>query len=329
MLILLACCGGIAFGADVIQTNTPHVWPSPPDAPRIVFVRSITQPADAGVKQSGLKRFANWISGASVGNEKFSKPFGLAVDEQDNLCLTDTGANVAGWLDRPARSWRRWDRAGDLRFSAPVSVAKKADVVFVADSALGMVVAFDPSGKVRFRINHDLERPTGLAISGNRLFVADAQQHCLVSFDLNGRFLAKFGRRGAEAGEFNFPTHVAADAAGHLFVTDSMNSRVQVLDAAGIFQNQIGSAGDTSGHLSRPKGVAVDTFGHIYVVDAGFDNVQIFDRAGRLLLSFGQSGQGEGEFWLPNGIAIGRDNQIYVADSYNRRVQVFKYVGQE
>src|SRR4051812_39857319 len=266
VVALVAVCSS-SFAAD---TNTARVWPPPPDAPRIVYVQSITQPADAGVRQSRLKRFSNWVTGGNAGNEKFAKPFGIALDDKGNLCLTDTGANAISCFDPAAKRWQHWERAGDVRFSAPVAVARKGNVLFVADSALGTVVAFDTDGKPRFRIKHDLERPSGLVISNDRLFVADSQQHCIVSFDLKGKLLSKFGRRGIGPGEFNFPTHLAADGEGHLFVTDSINSRVQVFDAAGKFQAQIGSAGDTSGHFSRPKGVAVDTFGHIYVVDAGF-----------------------------------------------------------
>jgi DNA-binding beta-propeller fold protein YncE len=323
-LLIPAFGGAISWAAD-----SSLVWPAAPGTPRIAYVRSIAQPADAGAKQSGLKRFANWVSGAETGNEQFTKPFGIAVDDQGNLCLTDTGANSVSCFDQSTRRWRRWDRAGEIRFASPVAVARKGSLIFVADSALGIVIAFDTGGKLRFRIDHDLERPSGLALSGERLFVADAQQHRVAVFDLNGKFLSRFGRRGAGPGEFNFPTHLATDREGRLFVTDSMNHRVQVFDAAGQFQTQIGTAGDTSGHFGRPKGVAVDTFGHVYVADAAFDNLQIFDGAGRFLLDLGGSGQGPGEFWLPNGVAIDGNNQIYVADSYNRRVQVFKYLGEK
>ena len=104
---------------------------------------------------------------------------------------------------------------------------------------------------------------------------------------------------GNGPGEFNFPTHIAADRQGDLYVTDSMNSRIVRLDPEGRFKNQIGAQGDGPGHFSRPKGVAVDTFGHVYVMDAVFDNIQIFDREGQYLLALGELGSEPGQFWLP------------------------------
>lgn len=324
--LLAAVC--IGWSAEA-QTNSNRVWPAPPDALRIVYVRSLLQPSDAGATQSGFRRFANWLNGGSKGNEAFSKPFGIAVDDLGNLCLTDTGANTVSLYDEQKKQWHRWEEINKVRFSAPVAIAKKGGNIFVADSGLAAIVVFDASGKLLFRIDHNLERPSGLAIHGNRLWVTDSQQHCVAGFDLRGKFISKFGKRGTGQGEFNFPTHIAADSEGRLYVTDSMNNRVQVFDPEGRFQSQIGSVGDGPGYFSRPKGVAVDSFGHVYVIDALFNNIQIFDHMGRLLLDFGEPGSGVGEFSLPNGIAISHDNQIFVSDGYNHRVQVFRYVGQQ
>jgi len=168
LALLLTWCSWAAFGTEAGTANLMPVWPAAPETPRIAFARSIAQPADAGAKQSSFRRMANWISGARTGNETFAKPFSVAVDDQGGLCLTDTGANTVSWFSPRTKRWQRWDRAGDIRFSSPVAVAKKGAALFVADSALGMVLAFDTDGKLRFRIDHDLERATGLAISGDR-----------------------------------------------------------------------------------------------------------------------------------------------------------------
>jgi DNA-binding beta-propeller fold protein YncE len=305
------------------------VWPPPPDDPRVAFIQHIVTPEDVGARVSGLRRFANWITGADKGKESLSKPFGVALDELDNLCITDTGANVVCYFDHKQKQWYRWDRIGEIRFASPVAVAKRGNAIFVADSALGRVIVFDTSGKLLFQISRGLERPSGLATSGERLFVADSQAHDVAIFDLQGNFISRFGGRGAGPGEFNFPTHVAADSRGQVFVTDSMNSRVQVFDTSGNFQRQFGGLGDGRGHFSRPKGLATDTSGRVYVIDALFGNFQVFDPDGRLLLDVGRPGSEPGEFWLPNGIAISRDNRIFVADAYNSRIQVLKYVGRE
>jgi DNA-binding beta-propeller fold protein YncE len=311
------------------RAASAFAWPPPPAEACIVYVRSISRPADIGVKPTALKRLASWLSGGPQQSNDLEKPFGLALDDAGNLLVTDTGASAVICLDWTRKKWLRWEQVGKTHFASPVAVARYRDTIFVADSALGKVVAFDERGRLRFEISRELERPCGLALLGDRLYIADSQRQQIVLYDARGGFISKFGQRGLGPGQFNFPSHLAADGQNHLYVTDSLNYRVQVLDATGVCQGVIGSAGDAAGHFSRPKGVALDTSGHVYVVDALFDNVQIFDSQARLLLDWGGTGSAPGQFWLPNGIAIGRDNQIYVADSCNHRIQVFKYTGKQ
>jgi len=303
------------------------VWPPAPDEPRVEFVRTISTPVDIGQTPSFFRRIGNWITGDTDHSRDLRKPFGIALDETGNLCLTDTGNSSVCYLDLVHKQWRRWDTVGKIHFKTPVAVARRNRIFYVADSELGRVIAFGDNGKLLFQIAEPLKRPSGITIAGDNLVVADSQLHSVFVFDLQGRLRSRFGRRGTGDGEFNYPTHVSTDGHGRLFVTDSLNCRVQIFGVDGKFISSIGSGGDTSGHFARPKGVASDSFGHIYVADAVFDNIQIFDQSGRLLLNVGDTGTRAGQFGLPNGIAINADNQIYVADCYNHRVQVLKYVG--
>ena len=313
--------------ASVRRHQARAVWPPPPAEPRVAFVRDISRPADIGAKPSAFGRMANWITGVGQNQGRLDKPFGLALDDEGNLLVTDTGANAVCCLDFARKKWTRWEAVDKTRFRSPVAVARRGNTLFVADSALGKVLAFDEKGRLQFEITAELERPSGLALASDKLFISDSQRHHVVVCDLHGKFVSKFGSRGSGPGEFNFPTHVGTDAAGLVYVTDSLNHRVEVFDAEGRFQRSIGSVGDGPGHFSRPKGVAVDSAGHAYVVDGLFDNVQVFDAQGRLLMNWGEAGPGPGQFWLPNAIVISRGDEIYVADSFNCRIQVFRYTG--
>lgn len=324
------CFGGLAClaqfaGAAPVKTNSAPAWPPPPAAPRVIYSRAISSPADIGVKAPFLTRFADWITGTGRDQGKLSKPFGLALDDAGRILITDTGDNSVSLLDLAGKKWTRWESVGKVRFKSPVAIAVSGPNIFVADSVLGTVIAFNAKGKLQFEITRELERPSGLAVQGDRLFVADAQRHQVCVFSVRGDFISKFGRRGVANGEFNYPTHLSVDDARQVYVTDSLNNRVQVFDADGKFLRTFGSAGDGPGYFSRPKGIAVDRDGHVHVVDAVFDNVQIFDAQGRLLLDWGEPGAGAGQFWLPNAIAISRGNEIYVADSHNHRIQTFRY----
>ena len=325
--LLFALAGLLNATALATPAAEQLVWPPPPNPTRIRFVQSITGPADLGIRRSFFGRAFGFITGQSQ-RVVLARPFGVALDDAENLLVADTVARTVFWFDMIHKKFQRWDKVGPYRLDSPVAVAGHKARFYVADSALPGILAFNVKGELKFAVTNGLDRPAGLLIMGEKLFVADAGAHCLAVFDLNGHPLTRLGQRGTAAGEFNFPTHLAADANGHLLVSDAGNSRVQILDPAGRPLGVVGSVGDGSGHFSRPKGVAADSFGHIYVADAMLDNLQIFNQEGQLLLRFGTTGQQPGEFWLPSGIAISRNNRIYVADAYNRRVQIFQYVSQ-
>lgn len=310
------------------ETNN-LAWPPPPAEPYIVFVRTISGPRDIGVRGSLFSRIGNALTGVGKDAKKMDRPFGLTLDDANNLVVTDTSANSVDYLDLAAKKWLHFTSSGGQPFASPVTAVHHGKNFFVADSAAGKVIAFDEKGKEQFIITNELERPAGLSILGDKLLIADSQLHHVVVCDLAGKFISKFGQRGKGEGEFNFPTHISVDDRSQIYVTDSLNHRIQIFDGTGKFIRSFGSVGDGPGHFSRPKGVAVDRSGHVYVVDAVFNNVQIFDDRGRLLLDFSEPGSELGKLCLPNAIAINSKNEIYVADAYNHRIQVFRYTGRE
>lgn len=329
-LFAMASCAFVscATSPSTHPPSTPaRVYPQAPALARLAYVQAIRVPADMGLKPSAWSRMNSWITGRGGSAPVLDKPFGLALDESANLCLTDMDTASVCYFDLTHGSFHRWNKIGDVVLQSPVAVAKQKDVFYVADSKLGLVLAFNSAGHLLHSISNQLARPAGLAVSSDRLYVADSQLHHIAVFDLSGQYLFQFGRRGIGPGEFNFPTHIALAPNGRILVTDSMNGRVEVFDSNGAFQSVIGGPGESSGHFTRPKGVACDSLGHIYVVDALFDNFQIFDSAGQFLLDVGSTGAEAGEFCLPAGIVISSDNRIFVADTYNHRVQVFKYIG--
>ena len=94
----------------------------------MALVQVISRPADAGVTVSGFSRVANWITGSEKGNEPLIKPFGLALDERDNLLITDTGANAVSYFDRTRKAWQRWQKTG----GSPSSVAATRRCVVIS-----------------------------------------------------------------------------------------------------------------------------------------------------------------------------------------------------
>ena len=52
---------------------------------------------------------------------------------------------------------------------------------------------------------------------------------------LNGRFVGKFGTRGSNLGEFNYPASLAVLSDGQIVVSDDYNHRIQILKSTLFF----------------------------------------------------------------------------------------------
>lgn len=224
-------------------------------------------------------------------DQPFARPFGIALDADENLYVVEQEKKGVNVIDRQGRSIR-----------------------FITDSSLDR-----PSGLAIDRAR----RRIYVVDTGH----TRSNEHTVKIFDLEGKLLGHIGDgKGTGQGQFLFPTYVTVDAAGNVYVTDTLNSRIQKFDAEGHFLAKVGDRGTGWGMFDKPKGVAVDTFGNLYVVDSGWGNVQIFNPKGEVLLFFGGRGQYPGMLLNPAGIAIDPKNRIYVGDYLNHRVEVYQLV---
>jgi DNA-binding beta-propeller fold protein YncE len=308
------------------RTGYLETWPEPPAPPQVGYMFSFSSARELGMKDSGWSRFLQLLTGPGKSRVKFSKPFSVAFDEAGNLCMTDSGSASVWFFDIEKKSFEVWQEVGPYRITSPTSIARSGGIFYLADSAIGSVLAFRSGKKLLKEFKEGLGRPSGVAVFGDRVYISDTEKHKIHTYNLNGELIHSMGGRGTDPGKFNFPTHLTVDTKGRLYVTDALNARVQVFDQEGNYLRSIGSAGDSSGHFGRPKAVAVDDNGRVYVPDALFDNFQIFDEEGLYLFGIGAQGSGPGEFWMPSGVATGPDNLIVIADSYNKRIQVFQYI---
>ena len=60
--------------------------------------------------------------------------------------------------------------------------------------------------------------------------VCDSKNHRVQVFDLNGKFVTKFGSEGSGRGEFNYPVSTACLSDGRIVVSDNNNHRIQIFD---------------------------------------------------------------------------------------------------
>lgn len=227
-----------------------------------------------------------------IGRKKpLTRPFGVALDGEENLYVVEQGKRQITVLDRQENIVRTITHP---RLVRPTDVA--------IDRARGRIYVADPARK-------------------------KSKEHTVKVFDLEGRFIGTIGNgKGACKGCLYFPTYVAVDGDGNIYMTSTLNARVDVFDPEGRYLKTIGGRGTVFGMFDKPKGVALDAFGNVYVVDSGWSNVQIFNQKGEVLLFFGGRGTYPGLLKNPTGIAIDKNNRIYVADYLNYRVSVYQLV---
>lgn len=304
------------------------LWPLPPQEPKIRFVDIIRGTMDFAKKPGLLDTFFG-----EEHKEIFEKPYGVTVDKEGKIYLTDIGRVWVIDLKEKGVSFLGAE-PGIGQLKNPVGVVTASDGrVFVTDTLADKVFIYK-DGKVIGIIGREGEfmGAVGLAIDeeGGLLYVSDSRKHLINIYSLNDYSkIRTMGQRGSNKGEFNYPNFITTDKEGNLYVVDSGNFRVQVFDRQGRFIKSFGSPGDSPGSFARPKGIAIDSEGHIYVVDAAFQNFQIFDSDGNILLYVGKGGIEPGQFLLPAGIAIDREDRIYVVNQTPPSLQIFEYLGKK
>jgi len=277
-----------------------------------------------------IVRLFNLITGRKTAHSRISRPVAVYAESPGDILVADQlEQSVLSMKGRKIRL-PACERKKPGNFSSLIGLCRAGNKVLFTDSRQNKVFAMDADFK-KYRVFGDtggFKQPTGIACSEatGEVWIVETGLHRISIYSKEGMFVKTIGQRGAEAGQFNYPTSIWIDKNGDAYVVDAMNFRVQIFDKTGKFITMFGELGDGSGYFARPKGIAVDQFGNIYVADAQFQVVQIFDRAGNFLYRFGSAGSEKGQFLMPEGIYIDDKNYIYVADAYNSRIQVFQLI---
>ena len=242
---------------------------------------------------------------------RFADPFGVALDREGNVYLTDGGAG-----------------------NRVRKITPEGQVTTLAGGAEGFA---DGAGA-----SASFNTPSSLAADreGN-LYVADTANNRIRKIDRVGNVstLAGDGTAGwrdgaAREAQFNGPVGVAADERGNVFVADTYNDRVRQITPDGQVKTLAG--GDSPGHadgpaassfLDTPCALAVAPNGELYVADTGNGRIRKLTPNGQIVTLPVRLG-GEGETGDPTGptldaplgLALTHDGFLYVTESGRGRV---------
>ena len=218
-----------------------------------------------------------------------SQPAGIALDQEDNVYVADTGNSRIQVFSSNGTYMSKWGQYGTT--------------------------------------NGTLRSPEGVAVdpSSGNVYVADTANNRIQVFSSNGTYMSKWGGYGTGNGSFNQPRGIALDpSSGNVYVADTANNRIQVFSSNGTYMSKWGGYGSTNGTLRSPAGIALDQEDNVYVADTGNSRIQVFSSNGTYMSRWGGSGSPEEQLRSPAGIAVDPSSgNVYVADTANNRISAF------
>ncbi len=131
--------------------------------------------------------------------------------------------------------------------------------------------------------------------------------------------------------EYNYPTGITSDGAGHLFVSDTHSDSVKIVSEDGTVSTFIDG-------LDSPMGLSFNS-GYLYIAETGKNRiikVNASDVSAKksssdieLVAGNGEEGFKDGatpeaSFSSPKGIAVAGDGTVFVADTVNSAVRLIK-----
>lgn len=209
-------------------------------------IRKITSNGTVSTLAGSSSGYTN-SSGSSA---KFNNPYGVAVDAQGNIYVSDMGNHV-------------------IRKISP-----DESVSTLAGSTKGFADGSGTSAK--------FNTPSGIAVDtqGN-VYVADAANHKIRKITPNGTVSTLAGSSsgfldatGTNA-KFDNPNGITVDTLGNVYVADNYNNKIRKITPIGEVSTLVGTddgfadGSKNTAKFNFPFGIAVDKDGNLFVADTG------------------------------------------------------------
>ena len=264
----------------------------------------------------------------SFGEQILKNPWGVAVNEQDEIAVSDVGNHKIRLFKSDGTHIKSFGGKGAQHgeFDFPSGTVYHGDNIIVAEQRNHRVQVLSRQGGYlrhfgeQGSLDHQLNLPFGLSIdSDGNIIVADRKNKLIKIFSADGQFLHKLGSEGS----FTKPYHCIQHD-NYLIVSDKGDHSIKLFDRKGNFFYKFGKKGNADGEFNEPHCMLMNKAGHLMVCDSENHRVQVFELSGKFVAKFGTEGSGMGEFNLPLSAAVLSDGKIVVPDLRNSRIQIFE-----
>ena len=268
--------------------------------------------------------------GSSWSSGKFDCPWGVAVNERNEIAVTDCSNNrvqIFSCNGKFIRSFgKKGVKKGEFKDPSGIAYLNNGNIV-VADTYNDRLQIFTERGEYLAQIgseeipDHQFNSPMGLSVDNDgNIIVADSNNKLIKIFTPSGQFLRKFG------GEYLLvdPFHcIQKDQ--YFIVSDNGDHCIKVFNTEGDFLYKFGNIGKGDGEFVEPYCLSVDKAEHLMVCDYANDIVQVLDLSGKFITKIRVPYGGEVEpFELPTSTAVLTDGRIVLTDFYNDRVLIIE-----
>jgi len=263
-------------------------------------------------------------------------PYGLALDEADNLYVADSGNYRIQVFNRYQEPILIFGEAGSSpgKLNYPRSLAVNKGKIHILETNNYRFSVFNKKGEFLYCRGSlgkldgkepNFFSPTGIALDpvGN-IYICDTRNHRVQVLTPDGNLESVFGKLGSGDEDLNLPSGIASNNPLRIFVSDSNNHCIKIFNFNGRLLDKWGKKGSGDGELNFPMGLWLDSREWLWVADSRNHRISVFDSSGKFITKFGSLGKGNGEMNTPTSVVVDRIDQIFVADSQNSRIAVFQ-----
>lgn len=290
------------------------------------LVRAPTRVQVARVK--GITHVLSIYGFGTKPEELLKNPTGVATDNGGRIFVSDTPNQRVLIFDRRGKYLGQLGSAGSAQgqFARPegVDVGANGDI-YVSDPIRNTVIVF--GSNLNFKAEIPEERPMVVYDTGAKIYVLAADHVSIYNEKLN--LLTRWGNRGPEIGQFDFPHGIAVLKDGNMVVSDGNNMRLlayrkdtnRALWVVGKRPQGLSPAIRTFG---LPGGLTTDRDENLYLVDPLRHTIHIYNKQGKKVAEYGEQGAADGQFSYPTDIAYLGGNTFVLSDTMNNRLQIIR-----